>query len=121
MVLFTVELTGSVIKPVETFTTVATLTIVVVVLNVPINAAFVVVTVVVTGTVEVTVDAGPVTIFTGVETGKMRTISGSNAVVDVVVFIAVLAEVVASFIAYITVVKVEEPTLVVKSTLTLQD
>lgn len=118
MVLDTVEATISVEKMVTPLTMVETLTTVVVVLKVPVTAAFVVVTVVVTGTVEVTVDGGPVTVFTGVEVDRMRIISGSNVVVDFVVLIAVLAEVVASFVTHLTELKVEEPTVFVKSALT---
>ena len=71
-----------------------------------------------TGTVEVTIDSGPVTVFTGVETGRMRIISGSNVIVDVIVLIAVFAEVVARFVAHLTELKVEEPTVIVKSAVT---
>ena len=121
VVLVTEEVTVSVVKSVTKFTTVVTVTMVVVVLNMPVTAALVVITVVVTGTVEVTVDGGPVTVFTGVETDRMRTISGDTVVVAVVALIAVLAEVIANFVAHLTVLKVEELTVRVRSALTFSN
>ena len=59
------------------------------------------------------------TVVTGVETNWIRTVSGGNVVVVVVVLIVVLAEVVASLVVHLTVVRVVEPTVIVKSALTL--
>lgn len=120
-VLVTIEMTVSVSKSVDTLTTFTPVKMVVVVLKVAVTAVFVAVTVFVTRTVEVTVSGEAGTVFTGVETDCMRIVSGGNVVVNVIVLIAVLAEVVASLVVHLTVVRVEEPSVVVKSALTLSN
>lgn len=116
-VLLTVVVTVEVSKTVTALVMVATLTTVVVVLKSD-TAVPVVVTIVVIGTMEVTVDAEAVTDVTGTEEDKIKRISGSSVIVEVVVLMDVLAELPTNFVVHWSVDKVEELIVTVKSALT---